>query len=230
MGLDGIELILATEEAFGVTLDDVDIAKVVTPRDLGDLVYKQLETTNEEICQNQKAFYILRKVLMKIYGLKRDDITLEFRLDTVIPKDKQKEHWLNLKEFVKARSWPKLLQPQWMLKLRSVSLLFLLICPVVLFMIFLPVYIAWSGFLVAVTLMVLFQRVFEKKTMRYRCRIPEIYLTIKALVHFVKTSNDIKWTRDQVQKQLRTVIIEKLGLKESQYNDDSSFVADFGMG
>ncbi len=50
MGLDLVELVMAIEEAFGVSLSDSECAKAVTPRLLGDLVFAKLQTVEEGVC------------------------------------------------------------------------------------------------------------------------------------------------------------------------------------
>jgi acyl carrier protein len=229
MGLDYLELILETEESFGVRLRDEDLAKAVTPQALGDLVYEQLEKTNEELCQSQKAFYILRNALMKKYGLKRNGITPEYNLSGIIPAENQKEHWLKIKELVKARRWPKLLLPPWLSILGIVtSIIIVTILPVLVIML-LPFWPAWLGFFGGVGIAVLFWKAFGKITFRFRQNIPDKYRVLRELVKFVKTSDHMKWTRDQVQKQLKEIIMRKFGIKESQYNDDGRFKEDLGL-
>lgn len=38
MGLDSVELIIAWEEAFGITITDAEAARILTPRDVIELI------------------------------------------------------------------------------------------------------------------------------------------------------------------------------------------------
>ena len=42
MGLDGVEIVLAVEEEFGIAIDDADAANLTTPRRLVDYVFERL--------------------------------------------------------------------------------------------------------------------------------------------------------------------------------------------
>lgn len=51
MGLDGVELVMAAEEAFGVTLTAGDVEQMTIPRMLGDLIFSKLQSTDQSVCQ-----------------------------------------------------------------------------------------------------------------------------------------------------------------------------------
>ena len=114
MGLDGVELVMALEEAFGVDLINDDLSKTVSPRLIGDVIFSKLQATDERLCQSQRAFYILRKALMGLLGLKRQEVTLDCRLSAFIPRERERELWPQLQTVVGARTWPRLARPKWM--------------------------------------------------------------------------------------------------------------------
>lgn len=84
MGLDGIELVMALEEAFGVELTDAEVERTVTPRKIGDLIFSKLQSTDQRICQSQRAFYLLRKTFMRQFGLPRANITPDMSFRSLI--------------------------------------------------------------------------------------------------------------------------------------------------
>jgi len=45
----------------------------------------------------------------------------------------------------------------------------------------------------------------------------------------VITSDRVKWTRDQVSKVVKAIVMEQLGVSEAKYTEDSHFINDFGM-
>jgi hypothetical protein len=86
MGLDGVELVMEFEEAFGVELKDEEVTEIRTPRMVIDLIFSKLKATDERICQSQPAFYILRKVFMNVLGLDRKSITPDMQFRSLIPR------------------------------------------------------------------------------------------------------------------------------------------------
>src|SRR3990170_8243586 len=93
MGLDGIELVMEFEEAFGVELKDEEVTKTVTPRMVIDLIFSKLKMADERVCRSQRAFYMVRKVLVQTFGLERKSITPDLRFRDCIPKTREKEAW-----------------------------------------------------------------------------------------------------------------------------------------
>lgn len=110
MGLDGVELVMALEEAFGVELKDEEVFKAVTPRLIGDIIFSKLQATDERVCQSQRSFYVLRRALMRQFGLRRGEVTLDRKLREFIPRERERDLWPALKEAVQARSWPRLVR------------------------------------------------------------------------------------------------------------------------
>jgi len=228
VGLDGLELILATEETFGVSLRDEDLSKAKTPRDLAKLVFEQLHQTDEAICQTHRAFNVLRRGLTTVLGVPRSQVTLEFNFGDLIPRDKQRETWLRLKNEVDARSWPVLAYPKWIsiprlivgLILTLTAFFFALLIPVVGIAIGLPASII-LGLVYAIGS--------NRLLSAYRNRLPTKFCHVKKLLPYVTTSTRIEWTFDQTLDRLRTVVIEKLGLKESQYHHDARFKEDLAV-
>jgi acyl carrier protein len=111
MGLQGIELIMDFEEAFGVELTDAEAIESVTPRMIGDVIFSKLKATDERICQSQRAFYILRRAFIRIFNIDRKSITPDTQFRDFIGRSQEKEIWEQLRLAVAARSWPKLTLP-----------------------------------------------------------------------------------------------------------------------
>ncbi len=51
MGLDGVELVMAVEERFGIEITNAEAEKIITPGMLVDLIYSKVEATDRSICQ-----------------------------------------------------------------------------------------------------------------------------------------------------------------------------------
>ena len=59
---------METEEAFGISLPDDNVSKVVTAGDLHDLVCRCLSATEHTSCLTAVAFYRVRKLLISVTG------------------------------------------------------------------------------------------------------------------------------------------------------------------
>ena len=57
MGLDGVELIMASEEGFGVTITDAEAEACATPAAVIDLVYGKLRASDQRVCVSQRGFW-----------------------------------------------------------------------------------------------------------------------------------------------------------------------------
>ena len=89
-----IEIALAVEEEFGIDLPDSEVGFVRTPADLIDLVCGLLATPGRPSCLSQQAFYRLRKGLMEVLGVSREQVRLETRLADLAPVDDCRPWWL----------------------------------------------------------------------------------------------------------------------------------------
>lgn len=63
MGLDSVELLVRTEDTFGIVIKDSDAEKVSTVSDLVNTVLMYLKSRPKLICKSQHVFYRLRKSL-----------------------------------------------------------------------------------------------------------------------------------------------------------------------
>ena len=59
MGLDGVEIIMRTEEAFGIEIPDEIAAQLLTPAALVDYVAANVALKATEECLSQQLFYRL---------------------------------------------------------------------------------------------------------------------------------------------------------------------------
>lgn len=89
MGLDGVELVMAVEEEFDISIDDAAAGKLLTPRLLTDYVLSKVTTTTTDVCLTQRAFNLLRKSLIRHGGWKRSEIKPKKRLSVLLPKNQR---------------------------------------------------------------------------------------------------------------------------------------------
>jgi len=219
MGLEGVELVMALEEGFGVAITDAEAEVSVTPAAVIDLIFGKLRASDERVCVSQRAFYLLRKGLARTLGVSRRRLALEADVRSFAVGRSEREVWNDLKTTVQARSWPALARPSWLV----VSLWLMSLGVFCALLAVFPWYVAG-----ACTGLVAYVAV--RLTQPLRSRIPARFSKIRALVPFAVTSDAIAWTRDQVASLVKKLVIEQLGLHEGHYREDAHFVKDLGMG
>ena len=229
MGLDSVELLMAFEESFGVNLADGKAAKVVTPGMVSDLICAKLKLTDEKTCQTQRAFYLLRRALVKGFQKQRDEIVPNTPMRLLFPASDCTSWWGDLKKSVDARSWPLLTRPRWMVQgISWVSLLTLVFVTVRVYdgTDFQGAFVAIGiGFVVAILVLA----ALALATRPFARALPARIRLVKDLVPFAATSNSICWTREEIAATVKEIVMEQLGLKESQYSENANFVNDLGM-
>lgn len=80
MGLDGVEIVMAVEERFGITIADEEAEITLTPGKLIDLVLAKVRKTDFSQCESRRAFYALRRALMKLTGVSHQAVRPEAEL------------------------------------------------------------------------------------------------------------------------------------------------------
>lgn len=230
MGLQGVELVMDLEEAFGIELKDDEVVESLTPRMIGDVIFTKLKATDEHICQSQRAFYILRKAFLNMFNLERKSIKPDTRFRDFIGRSQEKEIWGQLRVAIAARSWPGLARPLWM------SRLLIGVTLAIFGMTNIKVYAAIRsfrgieiGFIAGIVLAAVFAHIAAKLTHPWKVRIPPRFKSVRDMIPYAITSDRVKWTREQVSILVKQTVMENLRIKESEYTEDSRFVEDLGL-
>jgi hypothetical protein len=114
MGLDGVDLVLGVEEAFGISISDEEAASIRTPRQLTDLVMAHLATAPSAACLSQISFHRLRRSLIADFGISRPTVKPDSSWQHLLPSGRRPEHWKKLSESLRL-VLPPLERPGWML-------------------------------------------------------------------------------------------------------------------
>ena len=113
MGLDQVELIIATEAAFGVQIPDADAATIATPRQLIDYLAERLPAPGEPVCLTQRAFYRTRAVCSARFGMPRAELHPTSRLADVLPRTGRRAAWHQVGVDLGAERWPTFWEAHW---------------------------------------------------------------------------------------------------------------------
>jgi acyl carrier protein len=228
MGLDSVELVMTLEETFGVELKDQEVVQCVTPLLVTDLVFSKVQATDRKVCQSQRAFYVLRRALVRRFNLPRSRITLDMSFrDLLLPVDEARV-WADLKSDVRARYWPQLARPLWMTWSLSVLAIVVFVAVTLIFIYGVPVGVA-NAFMLGIVALIAAGVVGMRRTLQFRTRIPSRYQRIRDLIPLVITSDDVVWTREQVSSLVKRIVVEQLGIPDAMYREDAHLVKDLGM-
>jgi hypothetical protein len=106
MGLDGVEIVMRTEETFGIEIPDKIAARILTPAALIDFVAANvpLKPTNE--CLSQQLFYRLRRGFRSQLKAFTSTLDLDTPLKEILHKDQWPQVWQAIRDEVGQPEWP----------------------------------------------------------------------------------------------------------------------------
>jgi hypothetical protein len=105
MGLDGVEIVMRTEETFGIEIPDKIAQQILTPAALVDFVAANVPLKPTEACLSQQLFYRLRRG----FRSQLKALTSTFDLDTPLKDILHKDQWPQVWEAIRAEVG----QPEW---------------------------------------------------------------------------------------------------------------------
>ena len=228
MGLDGVELVLAFEEQFGIEISDAEAELMTTPSKVITYITGKLNDVDDEVCQSQRSFYLLRRGVIKVLGIKRNELTPATKLREFHPSNDASSWWVQLKEAVGANLWPSLERPRYVVALISfISFL----ATIVSMYILLSINVENSAALPVVGLVVfgLVAAILTYCTKPMCQVIPSKIATLANLVPYTATSKSIQWSEELIRLTVKAIILEQLGIKESKYSEDAHFFKDLGV-
>lgn len=122
---DFVEVILAVEDEFGISIPDEESWHIQT---FGDLYAYVMDVTNRPDgkgrCFSQRAFYMLRRSLVGCFGIGRSSIKRNTSTETFFPKAQRRKAWERLSKEI-GMNIPELKRPVGMV---WVIVLLVLIC------------------------------------------------------------------------------------------------------
>jgi len=105
VGLDGVEIIMRTEETFGIEIPNKIAAQLLTPAALVDFVAANVTMKPTEECLSQQLFYRLRRG----FRSQLKALSATFDLDTPLKEILHKDQWPQVWEAIRAEVG----QPEW---------------------------------------------------------------------------------------------------------------------
>lgn len=119
MGLELVDIILRTEEAFGIQINDEDMFHINTVGKYYEYVLSLLPDEKSSAparkpgkCLSSMTFYRLRKALCNVFSLERNQVKPDTNLEDLLPLDNRRKRWDDLKKELELKL-PKLVRPGW---------------------------------------------------------------------------------------------------------------------
>ena len=230
MGLDAVELVMALEETFGISITDEEATKTVTVGDLKRLVRAKLDVTDTAGCLTQRAFHLIRKNATAEFGVLRRNLRPDTTLETVVPQSTRRESWQHFQVALGVTQLPELVRPHTVNLTITVFVLSGIVVPV------------WYGALHPEHFgrWMLFGAIFAsavgwgsvRMTTSMKTKFKVGYDSVRDLSRFLVANypqrigkpRTAKWTEEEISCLLREVIIDQLGVTD--FDDNSRFVQD----
>ena len=236
MGLDAVEIVMEVEEAFDISLEDAEVEKITTPRDLINVVMSKVAQSDTSGCLTQRAFNRLRAALLDQLPLKRRDIAPKTRMADLVPRANRKTLLECLATELGTPPMPSLVRPKWLVNL-------LIVCCIgagiaIGILIFRHELWKHRGALFYTALIASAGTGFLAGAATRSCCVefPPQAATVGDLSRWIVAhKTDLascvpgRWTREQVAARIRDITVEQLGCAET-YREDASFVQELGMG
>jgi acyl carrier protein len=218
MGLDSVELVLAVEEEFGITISDAEASRCRTPGDLIAIVTDRMLPAGRPTCRSQAAFHRLRRSLGSVLGVPRNAVKLDAPIDRWLPAHARRQTWDRLRKEIGSRRWPELERPAWL----QATLWSLALAAG-------GTGLTWQGPITGLGLAAVAGIVATRLTRPWADHLPAGHETVRSLVSYIPSPPNSNWTRADVASRIREIVIEQLSLNPTDYREDADFIRDLGM-
>jgi hypothetical protein len=220
MGLDGIEFVLACEEAFGINIPDSVAMQCYTPRDLINYIYSRIQKINDQRCLSQAGFYKIRQILIRDFGGNKKNIRPETEIATHL--DDVPKAWGKLKNAIGGDNFnfPELTTSS------AIARVVYGVLPITaaISMSYLGLPLVWLLPVMGIYYLIAVNVVF-----RMRRTIPKKYTQVKNFIPFVTCIKSTRWSEEAVLETVLEITAQQSGLNRDQFNEHSNFTKDIGF-
>lgn len=231
MGMDGVELIMAVEEAFEIQIPDEEAEQIRTVIDLYTLIWSKLpQAVPPRGCQSSATFYRIRRALMEQCGIPRWEVRPAARLEALLPPEQRREDWRLLRRTT--GMWlPELELPQPMsVAWTAFGWVVLSGCLMAYFVS--PLSVALGCSLAG---LVLTAKIQERLNL-HAVQVPASCATVGSAVRYavartsVPSARGKTWKPEEVWNRVRRLIAHEYDIPLEEVTPQASFVDDLGFG
>jgi hypothetical protein len=112
MGEDGVNLILAIEDAFQIRISGEEVSNAYTVGELHNLIVSKLATRDSKRCLTSAAFYRTRRGMVEALEIDLRKVRPTTPLAEILPKKGRRTHWRSVQAAMKLKL-PDLQHPGW---------------------------------------------------------------------------------------------------------------------
>ena len=229
MGLDAVEIVMDVEDHFGISIQNPEAERVRTVGDLVVLIQSRIEAARIATCPTLVSFLQLRTSVREI----AIDDTLRIRTGTrvvdVLNRSERRRLWKRLDDFIGSAP-PSLRRPP---ALRKV-----LVCLVISSIVFAFVAgatVDWAILPLTLGLAALVTLLLHLVTVPFRIYPPDALSTFGAIARriagvTVATKQLHLGSVDAILDELRPIVVDTLGVDNSEVVLTARFIEDLGMG
>jgi acyl carrier protein len=243
MGLDAVELVMRTEDEFGITLADDEAGSVKTVGDLYQLVLSKLDLTPS--CLSSKAFYRTRQALVACLRVPRRSIRPSSDLESILPEPSRRQSWSEIAEHIKLE-FPRLQYPaRWRQRFfrfgALISATVVLTCSTLVLRTY-PGFVSglalWiPAFAIWMILFAAINSALNKAATSLRTGLPcetagdlsQLVLTLNYEFFSPTATLNTATSKEYVWKKLVEIICDQLQIEPEEVVPNASFVDDLGV-
>jgi hypothetical protein len=233
MGMDSVELVLAVEEAFDITIGDEEATNIRTVGELLDVIMGKLQSSERSMCESQRSFHVLRRSAQEAFNASRKQFRPNAKLEDVVPITDRRLVWFRWKSQAGAANWPELVLPESLslgLFLGSLAIAVVVTWSIGRF----SAFGYWSGLVPGIAILLFSYQLATRLTRSYATAFPEDCARVRdlALLLLARSPEVVgveraTWTRSEAYSVLRNLIIKQIGV--TQFDESSRFADDLKM-
>jgi len=232
MGLEAVEIVIAVEEEFDITIEDDEASAVRTPNDLFNLIAEKVTNSARSGCRSQRAFGLVRRRVMEITGAPRSSVRPDCELEPLLAGGDIQAFWNSLNINLGDRALPRLdLPPALDVLLFSAVIASGAVASIATGVAGANTFLVFCAFFLAGGLVGWF---FDRATSNLRRIPPRGTKTVGDLCSQLVARtpslllNKAGWGDREIRETTRAIIGTVLGITD--FPDDADFVQDLGVG
>ncbi|PHS00301.1 MAG: acyl carrier protein [Blastopirellula sp.] len=226
--MDRLEMVMDVEEHFGIALTEAELESMETVGNMVEVIQQRIITTRATKCVFLKYYLILRKHVRETTGDTAFQIHPNQEIVDLLSIKQRKLLWKQLSETTDL-SLGSLRRPRFM----RVTLIVLVAIMVVVSLI--PSFYQWEIFPLSVIATVCFGVFLNICTLGFRTEPPTALETFGKITRYMAglqtaTNTTCSAEPDAILEELRPILINVLGVDDTEITPTARFIEDLGVG